>query len=337
MHSLALRNQLEELITQLAEALKICREKSESRLTDESGRRRVLGTRHGGIRAGILGYALHEVIFEFHILRQIVFGVLEEEAPLGRSDRDIILDAVEQAVNDAASGFSDTLRDVQQHFAVTLTHDLRGPLTTAKAAAQIILRRPDRPELVEKSAFYVVSSMERLDQMIRDILNASKLRSGEGLTLKLVECDLAALVHEVVDEFRMSDPERFVIRATDGVAGSWDPEGLRRVLQNLVANAVKYGMPTSPITITLEEAGQVVRLTVHNGGNPIPAEKQAVLFESYRRLDEDGEISGWGLGLYLTRGIVEAHGGSIRLESSPESGTSFIVELPRSVPALKAG
>ncbi len=336
LQSLVLRNSLQEFLKQLAEALSKPAEKTAGRLTQESRARGETISQHGISRAGAVGYVLHEVILEFHILRQVIFDVLEKQATLASKDRDIILDTIEQAVNDAAGGFSDTLKELQEHFAITLTHDLRGPLTISKAAAQMILRRPDRSEHVEKLAFQINESMSRLDQMIQDILNASKLKAGEKLPIEITEFDLDSLVQEVVDEFRISNPERFVVHAPEGVTGQWSYEGLRRVLQNLLTNSVKYGGPESPITVTLETMDEAVRITVHNFGNPIPPEKQKLLFESFRQLKESDGKPGWGLGLFLTKGIVEAHNGSVRAVSTPNAGTSFIVELPRSARALKA-
>ena len=336
MKSLALRNSLEDFLKRLAETLGDGR-KTQSRQAQRSQERGALIVKHGKLRAGEVGYVLHEVIFEFHILRQVLFEILEEESPLAPTERDAILNGIEQAVNDAASGFSDTLRDVQEHFALALTHDLRGPLTASKAAAQIILRRPDHPDLVEKSAFHIVESMDRMDQMIRDLLNAGSLRAGQSLPLEFSEFDLDALVAEVADEFRMTDPERFTVRTPHGISGRWSYEGLRRVIQNLMMNAVKYGAPGSPVTVTLEEIGQTVRLVVHNTGSPIPRDKQASLFEPFRRIDATPEKTGWGLGLFLAKGLVEAHNGTIRVESSADAGTRFVVELPHSTRALKTG
>lgn len=329
--TIILKHSFEDFLEQLATALSKPTEKSKAQLTEEFRNRSEIFVRHGVLRAGNVGYFLHEVIFEFHILRQVLFEVLENDVPLNRTERDIILDSIEQAVNDAASGFSDTLKDIQEHFAVTLTHDLRGPLTASKAAAQLILRRPDYPEQVEKWAFHIVESQDRLDQMIRDILNASKLRAGEKLPIELSVFDMGALVRDITSEFRLADPERFIIQASVGVMGSWSYEGVRRVLQNLLSNAVKYASPTSPITVKLEEMTDKVRLTVHNNGNPIPQEKQESLFGPFRQLKSTESKPGWGIGLFLARGIVEAHGGNIQLVSSEDEGTSFVVELPKAV------
>jgi signal transduction histidine kinase len=103
---------------------------------------------------------------------------------------------------------------------------------------------------------------------------------------------------------------------------------MRRVIENLVTNALKYGAADQPITISLDKTPDGVRLTVHNEGNPIPSERQAELFTLFRRL-EPMKNEGWGLGLVLVKGIIEAHGGKVYIESSKERGTSFVLELPQ--------
>lgn len=330
--SLVLRDNLEFFLEQLSEALAEGPGKSPEQLAREAGDRKLNIDRHGSERAGQIGYVLSEVIFEFHILRQVVFEVLEEFRPLTKRERDTIIDSIEQAVNDAASAFSNALSEIREQFSVALAHDLRGPLTAAKVAAQVILRRPGRVERDEKMAFHIIENMDRLDSMIRDILNASKLQAGEKLQFEMIPFELDSLVHEVVTEYRIQDPNRFFVSTPHGVSGQWNPEGLRRVLQNLITNALKFGAPGTPITVKLEASNRNIRIIVHNLGHAIPEEKQSKLFEPFQQLKSSTNRPGWGLGLFLVRGIVEAHGGKVSVESSEKSGTSFIVELPRERP-----
>jgi signal transduction histidine kinase len=97
-----------------------------------------------------------------------------------------------------------------------------------------------------------------------------------------------------------------------------------------VTNAVKYGAPKRPIGIAFHYIGERVRVTVHNWGEPIAPEDQPLLFEPFARGRTAAHIdrSGWGLGLALVRGCAEAHGGTVSLESTPEAGTTFTLEIP---------
>jgi signal transduction histidine kinase len=106
---------------------------------------------------------------------------------------------------------------------------------------------------------------------------------------------------------------------------------MRRILENLCNNAIKYGDTTSRVTVSLRQEGDEAELAVHNWGNPIPASEQESLFQYFTRT-KSAEASGkrgWGIGLTLVKGVAEAHGGSVQVESSQEKGTTFRVRLPR--------
>jgi len=126
---------------------------------------------------------MSQLIFEYHILRQVIFQVLEEEAPLEARERDIIIGSVEQAVNDAATQFSQTLQDIQELFMVTLTHDLRSPLNVVKMGTQLTLRRIEPGDSHVKVVAKMLSAINRLDSMIKNLLDASRLRTGQSLKM----------------------------------------------------------------------------------------------------------------------------------------------------------
>lgn len=254
---------------------------------------------------------------------------MEEDTPLDRSDRDIIIDSIEQAVNDAATEFSKTLRDIQEVFMVTLAHDLRGPLNTAKMGAQLILRRPESTDATIFSVGKIIKAIDRLDLMVKNLLDVSRLQAGQKLELLFAECDLDALVREVVNDFIFIYGERFVVVSEHPVITYCSPEEIIRVIENLVTNAVKYGNSDTPITLTLQETLTHVKLTVHNQGNPIEPSAQAILFQQFRRTQALGSQKGWGLGLFLVKSIIEAHLGNIWVESQEDTGTSFVIEFPK--------
>ncbi len=138
----------------------------------------------------------------------------------------------------------------------------------------------------------------------------------------------------------MGHPEREIRLRTEGeLQGEWDAGRLRQAVSNLVTNAVRHAPLESPVTLTVfcdEAAGQVVA-AVHNDGAPIPEHEREQIFRPFRRAAPSGEgcteSSGrMGLGLYIARRMVEAHGGTVRLDSSAEAGTTFSMRLPRRAP-----
>jgi signal transduction histidine kinase len=290
-----------------------------------------IGKLHGADRASNRSYQLTEVIFEYHILREVIFEALETDGPLEAATRDIILDSIEQAVNDAAVEFSEVHADIQQKFISTLTHDLKNPITAAKVNAEIIARAGSGiPALYVTSASRIVTSLNRVSSMIHDLLDASRVRAGEGLALQFIQCDLASIIRDVTNEMASVHGNRFVLNVEPLVEGSWASDGLRRVVENLLDNAVKYSTPGTPITVSLIRSDKVVLISVHNFGPHIPENELPLLFQHYRRAKsaQDGKQVGWGLGLTLVKGVINAHKGKIRVESKAGIGTTFVIELP---------
>ncbi|NMO21893.1 PAS domain-containing protein [Pyxidicoccus fallax] len=222
--------------------------------------------------------------------------------------------------------------DLREKFVATLTHDLRTPLTAAKLNAQMVARKASDPNALYKLSARIIENLDRADQMIRDLLDANRFRAGEGLLLEVSECELTALTRETLEELALVHGDRFVLEAPGPIQGHWSCGGLRRILENLCNNAIKYGARDHGVTVTLAEHGaDAVSLSVHNWGNPIPPEDQKLLFQQYRRLDsaQARAQKGWGLGLTLVEGLAQAHRGSVRVDSTRETGTTFTVTLAR--------
>ncbi|HZI11580.1 MAG TPA: ATP-binding protein [Myxococcus sp.] len=218
--------------------------------------------------------------------------------------------------------------DLRERFVATLTHDLRTPLTAAKLNAQMVARKVHDPSALYKLAARIIDNLDRADQMIRDLLDVSRIRAGEGLPLEVSDCELGALARETLEELSLVHADRFVLNAPEPIQGYWSCSGLRRIIENLCNNAIKYGARDRPVTVSLARNGpDEVSLSVHNWGRPIPSEDQRLLFQPYRRIDSAQK--GWGLGLTLVDGLARAHRGAVKVESTEEAGTTFTVTLAR--------
>ena len=327
--SLVLQNSLPKYLNQLVDELSNRIVRTSARIASDEVESTRIGKQHGHERAGYADYSMSQLIFEYHILRQVIFQVLEEEAPLEVRERDIIIGSIEQAVNDAATQFSQTLRDIQELFMVTLTHDLRNPINVVKMGTQLILRRLERGDTHVDVATRMIGAVNRLDSMIQNLLDASRLRAGQSLKIEFEECDLDRLVQDVVEDLIFAHGERFVIVSDSNIRSYCSRKEIRRVIENLAINAVKYGNPSTPITLTLQPTETQISLTIHNEGNPIAPDAQSILFQQFRRTTSAEEQTGWGLGLFLAKSIIEAHQGTIEVESAQGKGTSFIVKLPK--------
>jgi signal transduction histidine kinase len=219
-------------------------------------------------------------------------------------------------------------RDLRERFVSILAHDLRGPLSAAKMSSALMIRRLEPPDEGRDLAVRIERNLERMDRMIRDLLDVSRVRAGKRLPLRLEDCDLGAVAQEVIEDLSATHGHRFELAKHEVVRGIWSHDELHRALCNLGTNAVKYGGSDRPITTRVERTPGGARASVHNFGNPIPLEKRARLFDLYSRLRE-GSGKGWGLGLALVRACAEAHGGKAAIgESSEEAGTTFTIDLP---------
>ncbi|XXY45772.1 ATP-binding protein [Sorangium sp. So ce269] len=221
------------------------------------------------------------------------------------------------------------LERMRELYLSLVTHDLRSPLATAMFAAGLVRMNRVGYDL-EQLAGRIILNLNRMDEMIRDLLDVQRLHAGNRLPLKLGACDLVAIAREVVHDLAALHGQRIVLQGEASVRGVWGEGELRRAIWNLASNALKYGATGAPVVITVEETSQCAVVAVHNEGPSIPAEDQARLFAPFVRTKSAmaGGQRGWGLGLTFVRGCAEAHGGRVNLVSDAERGTTFTLELP---------
>jgi signal transduction histidine kinase len=212
-----------------------------------------------------------------------------------------------------------------------ISHDLKNPLSTAKLGAELIRKGQATPSATERLADQILRSISRSDRMIHDLLDAHRIRAGKPPSLQMVQYRMNDLLNEVIEEMRRLYGDRFVVRADSEVMGFWSWDAMRRALENLLTNAVKYSTPGSPILVTLEVgAGNKMSLSIHNQGPALSAEEQTRIFLPFERgkSAEQSSQRGWGIGLTLVQGIIDAHGGSITVDSTPDHGTTFMINNP---------
>jgi len=167
---------------------------------------------------------------------------------------------------------------------------------------------------------------------VRDLLDFTRARMGGGIPVVRRPLDLHALVRSTLQEVEAAQPERGLSLTVQGNAqGSWDERRLGQVVQNLVGNAQKYGSEDAPVQVTVRGEDEHVLLEVHNGGAPIPAELLPRIFEPLQRgaVGADPHDHSVGLGLFIVKHLVEAHGGQVSVCSTEQAGTTFTVRLPR--------
>ncbi|EPX55020.1 hypothetical protein D187_009526 [Cystobacter fuscus DSM 2262] len=228
--------------------------------------------------------------------------------------------------------------EFRERFLGIVGHDLRNPLGAIDLSARVLDRSGHLDESEHRMVGRIRASTERMTRMIGELLDFTRSRLGGGMPVHPQVADLAAICREALDEVRMSLPgARVCLRVLGHGAGEWDAGRLSQVISNLVSNAVHYSPKHKPVRVTLRGEGvEDVVITVHNHGPPIPPELLPVLFEPFRRGPGSGPSNrdGLGLGLYIVRQIVLAHGGQLEVSSSADKGTTFTVRLPRIHPHL---
>lgn len=216
-----------------------------------------------------------------------------------------------------------------QNFVASVSHDLKNPISAAHTAANLLLRITD-PVHRQKLTLRIINNLERANLMITDLLDANAMNHGNGVQMKVEDCkDLRPVLEEIIQDMETIHGARFQLIADKEVSGRWDLLGIRRAVENLITNAVKYGDQSKPIVITLRRNGDAIRLSVKNDGEPLSIDEITRITERHERLERHVERApGWGVGLTIVSGIVEAHGGSLSVESAPEQGVTFSLTLP---------
>ena len=221
-------------------------------------------------------------------------------------------------------------RRMRELFVSTLTHDLRTPLSSAMLSSQLIMQGLQPNDQNYFLASRIFENTNRMDIMIQNLLDANRIRAGEKIYLEREDCDLTTLAQNTIEILKSIHGDKFKLISPISCRCFVDPMGLRRVIENLCNNAVKYGSPNTPITVTIEQLNTTLQLSVHNEGPVISRRDQTTLFNQFQRTEsaEAGGKKGWGIGLTLIRGLVEGHGGTVRVESEIDKGTTFIIDLP---------
>ncbi|MDD2648096.1 MAG: ATP-binding protein [Eubacteriales bacterium] len=237
---------------------------------------------------------------------------------------------------DTFNGMSEKLESLDQsrsQFVSNASHELKTPLATMKILLENMIYEPNMPPEMRLEFMQDMNKeIDRLNAIISDLLTLVKIDS-KHMELNRENLSLASLTDEIVRSLKpMAEKQghTLIYEASNPCPVYGDPVKLRQVVYNLVDNAIKYTPNGGHISVSLIKSGRDAVLTVTDDGQGIPEEDQKHIFERFYRVDKarSRETGGTGLGLSIVSQIVRLHGGTIRVESKPNSGSSFIVELP---------
>lgn len=264
------------------------------------------------------------------------YSIRAETPRPGSAETQFLIEVFNAMLDQIESLLAETRAAVQvrDEFMSIASHELRTPLTPLKAQVQIIQRLIHNGQIatypqerLERFAVTVDQQINRLTSLIGNLLDVTRLTQGR-FELQRERIDLVEVVREVVERFSFQNrgfPLRLELPSQ--ATGFWDRVRVEQIIVNLMTNAIRYGNG-KPITIAVCNRENEVMLDVRDEGVGIAPENQSKIFDRFAQVGDHQKNSGLGLGLYITRQIVEAHGGSIDVKSSLGHGTEFTVTLP---------
>lgn len=287
---------------------------------------------HGRHRSSSSGYDVEQVLREYIILHKILTELLRSNGVFTTEVADLLKYIIENSMLYATVSFQNSLREVRQKLMSVLVHDVRNPVSAAYLAVSMI-DQEDEPERFGRIKSMLKNSIRRSLDLIEGFLESVMVGAGEGITLHFEEGDLLEYLKSVHGEASAIYSNQINFDCPEEpIKGVFDIAMIRRVLENIVNNAVKYGERGSPITIKVENLAETVEISIHNKGNPIPEKEQKEIFKFLNTSNGTGpkKLKSWGMGLTLVNAVAEAHGGYLDLKSSKEDGTTFKLVLHKS-------
>jgi signal transduction histidine kinase len=276
------------------------------------------------------GFTFRSVLAEFRALRATVLRLYDESGGTDLSEVRRFNEAVDEGLTESMDRFAlqtDLFRD---QFIGVLSHDLRSPLAAVTTGAALLAVPEDHPQRRSRIVTRILNSAQRMERMIGDLLDLTRVRLGGMIPIKRRPANLRQICEEAASECRAAHREAVLrIDAIGNLGGNWDADRLSQVVSNLLTNAIQHGGGT-PVAVTARGDADAVTLAVHNGGAPISPSALPFVFEPLARGQVENTTGGLGLGLFIARAIVSAHSGTIDVTSTSDDGTTFTVRLPKS-------
>ncbi|MFJ4194102.1 sensor histidine kinase [Pseudomonas sp. NPDC089534] len=294
------------------------------------------GASHGEMRHTV-GFDLVQMTSEFRHLRACVIRrwVDSLQVPDLNGLRDMIRfnEAIDEALAESTAAYAEQVNRSRDIFLAILGHDLRAPLQAVTMSTEMLMRKTALQGDALTCAQNIKHGARHMAAMVSDLLELVRSRLGKSLPIEPAPMDLADAARAALAEACAGNPQSDTVLTVEGdTHGVWDAGRLAQLLQNLIGNALQHGTGAQGVAVTLHGEADSVRLTVHNHGEPISEEAIGTIFDPLvRSADEElGQPStSLGLGLFIVKEVVTAHGGTIEVSSSEEEGTLFSVVLPR--------
>jgi signal transduction histidine kinase len=289
------------------------------------------------------GYTVVQLVSEYRALRSSVLVLWA--ADIGGTQVSHMADvtrfneAVDQALAESVARYEFMVKQSQNMFLAILGHDLRNPLGTVVTGSSFLMQATDIPPKYILVATRMFNSAKRMSKLINDLIDFTRTHLGPGIPIRVKHGSMVAICTEVVDELRTFHPECTIeLHAPQKLDAIFDDSRIAQMLSNLIGNAIQHGDQNVPITVRLTNSEDDITLAVNNRGKTIADDKLQSIFDPMVRIaahvngtEHSGSLehTSLGIGLYISREIVHAHGGHIDVASNVADGTTFTVTMSR--------
>lgn len=292
-----------------------------------------------GVARLLSGYSIQQLASEYRALRSSVLRLWAAQTRQGlKTDPEDITrfnEAIDQSLAESIDSYSEALDQSRNLFLAILGHDLRNPLGTTINGAELLIRSENLETRYQNIALRIYNSGIRMSKLVDDLIDFTRTHLGANLPISPKPTNIAVIAQSAIDEIRTSHQKRDISLQVHGdTNGIWDEARIAQVISNLVGNAVQHGTSEDPIAVSITSNEDHLILSINNHGPCIPQDKLATIFEPLVRLAQEDDTqetnqTSLGLGLYIAREVVKAHGGSLNVTSDTTDGTTFTLRLPR--------
>ena len=295
---------------------------------------------HGALRQ-MAGFDLVQLFAEFRAMRASVMAFWQRSE--GTEPESSLIEEItrfnegmDKALAQSVQRYSSEVAASRDMFLAVLGHDLRGPLSGIDMSAMLLAKPGLSDAARQQAAARIKRASREMNRLITDLLEYTRTRLGAGIPVDRSACDLGPVCEASLEDIRAGNPEQlFVQRMSGDLNLQADAARMQQALSNLLSNAVQHGSRRTPVTLTADGEVDAIVLKVSNSGEPIPSDALQAIFEPLVQAPNassgahERSKTSLGLGLFIVREIVLAHGGAITVESSIASGTVFTIRLPR--------
>jgi signal transduction histidine kinase len=335
MNQSGLRDHADEILTAIVRDMESAESVSEksAKSKGHGQHRGRLGQLHAVLRIEA-GFTLTQVVAEYRALRASVLRLWAKPHP----DADGVLrfnEAIDAALAEAVDRFTTKTNDYRDQLIAIVSHDLRNPLSGILMGSGVLTRTEGLDDKSARLATRIQNSAKRMVRIVDDLLDLTRTRLGSEIQIVRRPMDAGPICEMVIAELEGSHPHAVIRYTSKGdLRGEWDSDRLAQVVSNLVGNALQHGDTDKSISVTAQAHGDEIALAISNAGPPIPENALNGIFEpNVRNVQNPAKAStGLGLGLFIAKELVTAHGGTLGVTSTAADGTTFTVRLPRLAP-----